>query len=115
MWSPIGLINMHYPERWGILQFSDETVGEGKNEFTMPPEEKYRDLLWLLYYKQFEYRNKHKVFASSLEQLSFPEKPEKDVIVTMQATDVHFFARLETSEGLHLSINHEGEIFKFNE
>jgi len=27
VWSPQGLVNMHYPERWGIVEFSDAPAG----------------------------------------------------------------------------------------
>jgi hypothetical protein len=112
VWSPQGVINMHFPERWGILQFSTFEVGEKTVDFTMPPEEKYRDYLWLLYYKQTHFRGEHKIFAKTLEDLSFPVNPEKDVSIEMQATSNQFFAELKTTDGLKLAINHEGRISK---
>lgn len=112
VWSPAGVINMHFPERWGILQFSTFDVGGKPVEFTLPAEEKYREYLWLLYYKQADFHQKHKSYAKSLEELDFPEKPGKNVIVSMQATEKQFFAELKTAEGLRLAINHEGRIYK---
>ena len=28
VWSPQGAVNMHMPERWGVVQFSDRSAGE---------------------------------------------------------------------------------------
>ena len=36
-WSPQGVINMHEPDMWGYVQFSDITVGEGQDEFSEIP------------------------------------------------------------------------------
>lgn len=36
-WSPQGVINMHEPDMWGYVQFSDITVGEGQDEFSKIP------------------------------------------------------------------------------
>ena len=33
VWSPQGIINMHYPEMWGFVQFSDKSAGEGTDSF----------------------------------------------------------------------------------
>ncbi len=112
VWSPAGEINMHYPERWGILQFSTLDVGEKTVEFSLPAEEKYWDYLWLLYYKQFQFRGENRTFANTPEELDFPANPEKDVVIEMQATRNQFFAELKTENGLKLTINHEGRISK---
>ena len=36
VWSPTGKIDMHMPDRWGFLYFSDKTVGKAKDTFTYP-------------------------------------------------------------------------------
>jgi len=112
VWSPPGVINMHFPERWGILQFSTFDVGEKTVDFIVTREEKYRDYLWLLYYKQTDFHRENSNYAKTLDMLGFPEKPEKDVAVSMQATSNQFFAELKTADGLQLAINHEGRIYK---
>jgi hypothetical protein len=112
VWSPQGVINMHFPERWGILQFSTFNAGEEVAEFIFPPEEKYLGYLWLLYYKQFRFRGEHKTFAKTLDELNFPANPEAEVVVEMQATSRQFFAVLKTDDGLTLTINHEGKVHK---
>lgn len=67
VWSPMGVINMHEPEKWGYVYFSSK---EGKDSFTIPQEEKVRWELYNLYRAQKEYYQKYKTWAKSLELLS---------------------------------------------
>jgi hypothetical protein len=71
VWSPQGLINMHYPEMWGFVQFSEKPAGTGQVEFEWNPAEDYKWLLRKLYYRQTEYRNEHGHFADQPEKLNY--------------------------------------------
>jgi Carbohydrate family 9 binding domain-like len=64
VWSPQGVIDMHRPERWGIVQFS--TGEPGTTTFYSDPAQPARDYLHRVYYAQAEYRKAHHAFASSL-------------------------------------------------
>ena len=55
VWSPQGLINMHYPEMWGFIQFSDKMAGEGKDEFQFNPDENAKWVLRQIYYQERNY------------------------------------------------------------
>ncbi len=55
VWSPQGLINMHYPEMWGFVQLSDKIAGQGKDEFQFNPEENAKWALRQVYYQQRSY------------------------------------------------------------
>ncbi len=52
IWSAQGLINMHYPELWGIVQFSTSDVGGDDVEYVPDPELEPSWLLRRLYYAQ---------------------------------------------------------------
>ena len=39
VWSPQGVINMHYPEMWGFVQFTEQVAGQGESTFTYRREE----------------------------------------------------------------------------
>jgi hypothetical protein len=71
-WSPQGLINMHYPEMWGTIQFSDEPAGTHVF-FEHSAVEDYKWLLRALYYRQIEYRNEIGLFADRPHLLQFQE------------------------------------------
>ncbi|MEA1897607.1 MAG: carbohydrate-binding family 9-like protein, partial [Bacteroidota bacterium] len=55
VWSPQGLINMHFPEFWAYVQFSGIVAGTGLEEFRVNPDEEVKWKLRLLYYKQKKY------------------------------------------------------------
>ncbi|XP_022091034.1 uncharacterized protein LOC110979498 isoform X2 [Acanthaster planci] len=87
VWSPQHVINMHLPERWGIIQFSTGKVNSSKF---------IRDPKWPMYNSLVEVYNAEKIFnaiagyyTSNLTQLELPSyvtkglcagKPEITVI-----------------------------------
>ena len=73
VWSPQGIIDMHFPERWGYLLFQDDKT---KTTFTPGIDEKLEDALWLIYYVQREnfkstrnYLEKLPEFTASLNEV----------------------------------------------
>jgi hypothetical protein len=68
VWSPMGVINMHEPEKWGYVYFSSKE--EGKDTFTIPQDEKVKWELYNLYRAQKEYYQKNKVWAKALTVLT---------------------------------------------
>ena len=72
VWSPQGIINMHYPERWGYLRFAEQEAKKEHDDFALPPSEALKKYLWLLYYKQKQYLRSNGKYAGSLSQLELP-------------------------------------------
>ena len=70
VWSSQGTVNMHCPEKWGYLQFSDQTAGTGITTFLPNPAEVVKDELRKLYYAQGIYKSKYHQFTESLNKLS---------------------------------------------
>ena len=52
VWSPTGKIDMHMPDRWGYLYFSDKTVGSGTDNIKLPYSEGIYKLIWSMFYAQ---------------------------------------------------------------
>ncbi|UCG28902.1 MAG: carbohydrate-binding family 9-like protein [Bacteroidales bacterium] len=80
VWSPQGKVDMHAPETWGFVQFSERTVFEGTDTFYFNREEDVKWVLRQLYYKQRSYLKKESRYAGSLDELglqntSFKELP----------------------------------------
>ncbi|MUG68459.1 MULTISPECIES: carbohydrate-binding family 9-like protein [Paenibacillus] len=65
VWSPMGIINMHYPELWGYVMFADHEQAE----FALPPDEGIKRLLRKVYYRQRNYYAEHGVFSDRLDIL----------------------------------------------
>lgn len=94
VWSPQGIINMHYPERWGYIRFAARNEKIDGSITALPPEEDLKRYLWLLYYKQKDYFHKHKVYAQTLLQLDFPPAVKtqdgNDCTFKLEATSKQF-------------------------
>ncbi|MHC0446931.1 carbohydrate-binding family 9-like protein [Flavobacterium sp. 3-218] len=67
VWSPMGVINMHEPEKWAYVYFSSK---ESEDKFTIPQEEKVKWELYTLYRAQKRYFDKNKTWAKSLKDIS---------------------------------------------
>lgn len=109
VWSPIGVVNMHYPERWGYLQFTKTDTAQ----FILPYSEKQKKALWLIYYKQAQYLNQHKKYAATLADLNIEPVVTIDNQInylTMETTNHQFKAWINLSTGSGISINNEGLI-----
>jgi hypothetical protein len=111
VWSPQGLINMHYPERWGYLQFTRN--GEISPAFTLPYTEKQKQHLWSVYYRQKQYFSKNGKYAPNLQELggymASIEVDGKRNRMKVEATSRQFAAYI--SDDLYgWSINDEGQI-----
>ena len=72
VWSPQGSVNMHIPDKWGIVQFSDIVSGKGTTPFKIDPENAVKDELRILYYAQQKYHSIHKKYAGNLDEINSP-------------------------------------------
>jgi hypothetical protein len=99
-WSPQGVIAMHYPERWGYIQFSKQPVNSVT--FNLPYTEEQKKYLWLIYYRQKQWYNKHKVYAATLHDLGIDEHvgiKNKENTLQLEATNHQFMAFIKNKEG----------------
>ncbi len=69
VWAPTGLINIHLPEYWGYVQFTNQIAGIREIEFQKNPDEDIKWKLRQLYYRQREYRQAYDEYSSSLANL----------------------------------------------
>lgn len=112
VWSPQGVINMHLPERWGYLYFSQQPAGEQRIDFAMPYVEMQKQYLWLVYYRQKEYFGKHGRYSKSLKELGLRngkvEVEGKANQLKLEAGTLQFMAAIQGPDGKVWSINENG-------
>lgn len=101
VWSPQGLIAMHYPEMWGFVQFSDKTVGTGTDTFKWNEEEDVKWALYQIYYAQKQYFSKHGRYTLNLADLKLPDKKFADFQwpPVLETTRSLFEARIVSKTG----------------
>ena len=116
VWSPQGVINMHLPERWGMIQFSTHPPGEKKTNFLMPPDEELMKYLWLIYYKQRDFISKHGKYAATLENLGIKKKyttvADEEIEIEIDAAKSSYRIILSKGENVKYAIDNRGQISK---
>jgi len=66
VWSPQGVVDMHYPERWGYLQFS--TGNTNNTTFNVPYSELQKRYLWLIYYQEERCHKQRSAYTQMLKK-----------------------------------------------
>ena len=116
VWSPQGIINMHYPERWGLLQFSKNQVDGEKIEFKNSTLSELQKYLWLVYYSQKKYQAENGKYATELSGISMPETINSGSAGALNfeliATPYQFMLFLTSENGTKMSVNENGVIRK---
>jgi hypothetical protein len=109
VWSPQGVINMHYPERWGYLQFTRQAA----TTWQLPVAELRKQYLWLVYYRQQQYRQRTGHYAATLAELQIAPQMEVDKQANqlqLAATPYQFTATVTATGSAGIRINDEGLI-----
>ena len=109
-WSPQGLINMHFPERWGYMQFSLKEPGSVN--FVLPYAELQKQYLWLIYYRQREWLRKHQQYNKNLTDFGLGDTvvvSQKINNLRLEATEHQFMAFItDKTSKLTWCINQDG-------
>jgi hypothetical protein len=77
VWAPTGLINIHYPEMWGFVQFSGSPAGQAREAVKKRPEDEARWALRRIYYRQWALRAEKGSFGSDWKSLGLKDKDFK--------------------------------------
>lgn len=71
VWAPTGLINIHYPELWGFLFFT-----ENGEEYPIPAVEYVKWELRRIYYYEHKYFDDYGCFTENISQLQMDRNPQ---------------------------------------
>ncbi|WP_373229834.1 carbohydrate-binding family 9-like protein [Cohnella sp.] len=108
VWSPMGLINMHYPELWGFVIFS---ASQGPYSFELPADEKIKWELRRLYYRERNYYALHGAFCREAEILM--NGGNWSIQPRIETTDRLFqISALSPSSGTTYYIREDGKLWK---
>ena len=113
-WTPQGVVDMHFPERWGYLLFSKNVTDN--TTFTMPYNELQRRYLWLIYYREHLYYRQHHSYALNLAQFGLRNKIMVDGhanILQLEATPHQFMALITDEKDKNTwAIDQQGGVHK---
>lgn len=113
VWSPQGIINLHYPERFGYVLFSDTLSTES---FLSPHDEELKLLVWKYYYLQQEFKRRNGKYAATLKRLDKIYHPKKGLNakkskLKMMTDEAQFRIQVFLpSEDEYMSVDEKGEI-----
>ena len=105
VWSPTGLINIHYPELWGFVFFED---GNGANNYSIPENELIKWRLRQFYYASHQYYEEHGCFTNDLAELISGDMDGKNV--TIETTAHTFEISTPASEGGTIRLFSDGKV-----
>jgi len=114
VWSPTGKINMHMPEMWGYVQFS-ENYPDNKTSFKRNPDEDIKWVLWQLYWQQLKFYKQHGQYTSDINDFDIPDVNTCSFKPTIYISPFSFeITNPSCHESGNWIINKEGkvEIFK---
>ena len=112
VWSAPGIVSMHAPERYGLVQFSKKEAGHGKTVFHDRLKDQLSPYLWLIYYKEQDWKKMHGVYTQELNVLGIVNgkswTPKVNVSLQIESTSVQFTVFLNYKGKLFFSLNNEG-------
>ena len=113
VWSPQGLINMHYPEMWGFVQFSTTVAGEAEVAFVPDREHGTRWTLFDVYYAERTYHGSNGVYTGDLSTLDIkmPRRTARVWPPSITVTPSMFEAHLGAMDGGTLHISNDGHVW----
>ncbi len=116
VWAPTGLINIHYPEMWGFVQFSGKTAGRGKDAFVKKAEDAAVWALRRIYYREWTLKAEKGIFSADRAALGLKDKDLKvrdfDFPPVIQASEILFEASIKGKDGSVWRITQDGRVLK---
>ena len=110
VWSPQGLVNMHYPEKWGYVLFSETKVGEAIPHFEKPRTETAKEILRSIYYREKEFFLANGFYTMSMDSLGIDTPIIPDFIWPPRVVTSDFSFEASIQEVIDMeedgSINH---------
>lgn len=109
-WPATGKINMHMPERWNYLYFSELTAGNG--DFPFPADRDIEKLLWAMYYTQHEQYDAAGTYFRQLKPFRLSREDRailpSDAQISIEATAHKFEITVTKADGKTVSIDENG-------
>jgi hypothetical protein len=104
VWSPQGLVNMHFPEQWGFVRFSEQVVDSNADtDFDLPQEYIAHRLLREIYWRQRVFQQEQKRYTAALDTLGVKHRIMTNFLwpPKLSVTDYGWEAWVEEVTDLH--------------
>lgn len=113
VWAPTGVIDIHRPEFWGFVQFSDKLAGTGQETFVKHVDEETKWVLRNLYYRQRQYAKAFGEYATSVAELKAEEICSEEQLsqLILYTTPSMYELTLPSSNGRVWRIRQDGLVW----
>ncbi len=113
VWAPTGVIDIHRPEYWGFVQFSDHQAGTGEEPFVRHRDEETKWVLRNLYYRQREHAKAFSKYATSIRDLKPEEICSSEMVsqLTLSNTPSMYEITLPSPNGRVWRIRQDGLVW----
>ncbi len=111
VWSPSGRVEMHQPETWGYVQFSQNQAGQSPVAFNKNPDEVIKWALWQLYFQQKQHWQEYGHYSADQDHFTIPDTPA-GFSPNFAVTPTQFEIIVAGHTGGYWHINERGRIFK---
>jgi len=113
VWSPQGAVNMHMPERWGLVQFTGAAAGTRTVSFEEDPNERVKWALRRLYYRQRRQLASAGRYARDLDALDAGTIAVEGLAFrpTLQALDRLYEIRAPGFGGATVHLRQDGKVW----
>ncbi len=113
VWTPTGKVDMHMPERWAFVYFSDNKVGTSTEQFNYPYNMAAYKLLWAMFYAQLDKHEKDNNYLRSVKNFFLTDAETKDLPqgsqIKVNATSDNFKISISIpNEKVEYTVNQDG-------
>lgn len=108
VWSPMGIINLHYPELWGYVVFADTSTPLA---FELPQDEVIKWELRRLYYRQRNYYEAHGEYTEDKKQLMGDDSWSIDPVIETTRSLFQISAASSAGDGI-ICIREDGKLWR---
>lgn len=112
VWSPTGRIDMHRPETWGFVQFSDHSVHKQQDQFIPNPEESLKWALWQLFYQQRAFHQQYGWYTADRTHFTLPAVQDLSFQPQFYAGPDSFEITATAPDGKAWHVDHTGKMWK---
>lgn len=114
VWMPTGKVDMHMPDRWGFVYFSDKIVGTATEAFEYPYNMDAYKLLWAMFYAQQEKYGKDRNYLRAKENFFLTDQELKNLPkgseISVEATAGTYRMSISIPEkGIRYVLNNEAK------
>ncbi len=100
VWSAQGLIDMHLPNYWGYVFFTNQKSGSTPVTFQLPSDETAKKYLWQVYFAEKAYFQQHHTFTNNWHELGISPSLFAPYAIQIEHSNNSFVLSTKAEQGI---------------